>query len=41
MIHAGGKGEAVWLVAADGLPPPMHMQAPFAKVIVEPFEIFG
>jgi agmatine deiminase len=37
-VHAGGKGEAVWLVAANA---PAAAQAralaPFAKVIVEPF----
>ena len=37
-VHAGGKGEAVWLVAAtDRAGAEARRLAPFAKVIVEPF----
>ena len=37
-VHAGGKGEAVWLVAADDTAAAEARRlAPFAKVIVEPF----
>jgi agmatine deiminase len=37
-VHAGGKGEKVWLVAAhDGAAETAHRLAPFANVIVEPF----
>jgi len=37
-VHADGKGEEVWLVAADGTAAPEARRlAPFAKVIVEPF----
>jgi agmatine deiminase len=37
-VHAGGKGEAVWLVAADETAAAEARRlAPFAKVIVEPF----
>ena len=37
-IHAGGKGEAVWLVAADEAAAiTARTIAPFARVIVEPF----
>ncbi len=37
-VHAGGKGEAVWLVAAnEGAASRARAVAPFAKVIVEPF----
>jgi len=37
-VHAGGKGEGVWLVAAhDGAAEAARSLAPFAKVIVEPF----
>src|SRR5690349_11614126 len=37
-IHAGGKGEQVWLVAAnDGAAESARRLAPFATVIVEPF----
>ena len=37
-VHAGGKGEAVWLVAAnDEAAGTARALAPFAKVIVEPF----
>ena len=37
-VHAGGKGEAVWLVAAnDRAAERAQSLAPFAKVILEPF----
>ena len=37
-VHAGGKGEKVWLVAAhDGAAQTASELAPFAEVIVEPF----
>ena len=37
-IHAGGKGEKVWLVAAhQGAAETAQRLAPFAEVIVEPF----
>src|SRR4051812_4060482 len=37
-VHCGGKGEAVWLVAAnDEAAARARELAPFAKVIVEPF----
>jgi len=37
-IHAGGKGEKVWLVAAhEGAAESARKLAPFAEVIVEPF----
>jgi agmatine deiminase len=37
-VHAGGKGEKVYLVAAhDGAAESARKLAPFAKVIVEPF----
>src|SRR5687768_15969353 len=37
-VHADGKGEAVWLVAADETAAAEARRlAPFAKVIVEPF----
>lgn len=37
-VHAGGKGEEVWLVAAhDDAAAAARELAPFAKVIVEPF----
>jgi agmatine deiminase len=37
-VHAGGKGEKVWLVAAhEGAAESAHRLAPFAEVIVEPF----
>ncbi len=37
-VHAGGKGEKVWLVAAhDGAADAARELAPFAEVIVEPF----
>ena len=37
-IHAGGKGEQIWLVAAHGdAAAAARRLAPFAKVIVEPF----
>ena len=37
-VHAGGKGEKVWLVAAhDGAAESARELAPFAEVIVEPF----
>jgi agmatine deiminase len=37
-VHAGGKGEKVWLVAAhDGAAESARKLAPFAQVIVEPF----
>ena len=37
-IHAGGKGEKVWLVAAhDGAAASARRLAPFAEVVVEPF----
>ena len=37
-IHAGGKGEKVWLVAAhEGAAKTARRLAPFAEVIVEPF----
>ena len=37
-IHAGGKGEAVWLVATDEAAAVIARTiAPFARVIVEPF----
>src|SRR5258708_16174038 len=37
-VHAGGKGEKVWLVAAhDGAAESARLLAPYAEVIVEPF----
>ena len=37
-VHADGKGEAVWLVAADqAAAAEARRLAPFAKIIVEPF----
>ena len=37
-VHAGGKGEKVWLVAAhDGAADTARRLCPFAEVIVEPF----
>ena len=37
-VHAGGKGEKVWLVAAhDGAAESARRLAPFAEVLVEPF----
>jgi agmatine deiminase len=37
-VHAGGKGEKVWLVAAhDGAAQTARELCPFAEVIVEPF----
>ncbi len=37
-VHAGGKGEEVWLVAAhEGAAESAQELCPFAKVIVEPF----
>jgi agmatine deiminase len=37
-IHAGGRGEKVWLVAAhDGAAESARELAPFAEVVVEPF----
>jgi agmatine deiminase len=37
-VHADGKGEKVWLVAAhDGAAESARLLAPFAEVIVEPF----
>jgi agmatine deiminase len=37
-VHAGGKGEKVWLVAAhDGAAEAARSLCPFAEVIVEPF----
>src|SRR3954469_22444593 len=37
-VHAGGKGEKVWLVAAhEGAAESARTLAPFAEVIVEPF----
>jgi len=37
-VHAGGKGEEVWLVAAhEGAAQSARALAPFARVIVEPF----
>jgi agmatine deiminase len=37
-VHAGGRGEKVWLVAAhDGAAESARRLAPFAEVIVEPF----
>jgi len=37
-VHAGGKGEKVWLVAAhEGAAETARTLAPFANVIVEPF----
>lgn len=37
-VHAGGKGEAVWLVAADEAAAEHAVRlAPFATIIVEPF----
>ena len=37
-VHAGGKGEQVWLVAAhEGAAATARELAPFAQVIVEPF----
>lgn len=37
-VHAGGKGEKVWLVAAhEGAAESARKMAPFAEVIVEPF----
>ena len=37
-VHAGGKGEQVWLVAADvSAAAEARRLAPFAKLIVEPF----
>ena len=37
-IHAGGRGEKVWLVAAhEGAAESARKLAPFAEVVVEPF----
>src|SRR5215216_5526368 len=37
-VHAGGKGEQVWLVAADeAAAANARRLVPFAKIIVEPF----
>ena len=37
-VHAGGKGEKVWLVAAhDGAAESARKLCPFAEVVVEPF----
>ena len=37
-VHAGGKGESVWLVAAnEGAAAEARRLAPFARVIVDPF----
>jgi agmatine deiminase len=37
-VHAGGKGETVWLVAAhEGAAVTARKLAPFAEIIVEPF----
>jgi agmatine deiminase len=37
-VHAGGKGEKVWLVAAhDGAAESARKLAPFAEVVIEPF----
>jgi agmatine deiminase len=37
-VHAGGKGEKVWLVAAhEGAAESARLLCPFAEVIVEPF----
>lgn len=36
-VHADGKGEEVWLVAADAAASEARRLAPFARVIVEPF----
>jgi agmatine deiminase len=37
-VHAGGRGEKVWLVAAhDGAAESARRLAPFAEVLVEPF----
>src|SRR3954467_12211446 len=37
-VHAGGRGEKVWLVAAhDGAAESARALCPFAQVIVEPF----
>jgi agmatine deiminase len=37
-VHAGGRGEQVWLVAAhDGAAESARRLAPFAEIIVEPF----
>ena len=37
-VHAGGRGEQVWLVAAhDGAAESARKLCPFAKVIIEPF----
>ncbi|HEX6784005.1 MAG TPA: agmatine deiminase family protein [Sphingomicrobium sp.] len=37
-VHAGGRGEKIWLVAAhDGAAQSARELCPFAKVIVEPF----
>ena len=37
-VHAGGKGEKVWLVAAhEGAAESARKLAPFAEVVVEPF----
>ena len=37
-VHAGGRGEKIWLVAAhEGAAESARKLAPFAKVIVEPF----
>ena len=37
-VHAGGKGEKVWLVAAhDGAAETVQELCPFAEVVVEPF----
>src|SRR3954462_2463113 len=37
-IHAGGKGEKVWLIAAhDGAADTARELAPFAQITVEPF----
>ena len=38
VVHAGGKGEKVWLVAAhDGAAETVQELCPFAEVVVEPF----
>jgi agmatine deiminase len=37
-VHAGGKGEKVWLVAAhDGAAESARALAPFAEIVIEPF----
>jgi agmatine deiminase len=37
-VHAGGKGEKIWLVAAhDGAAESARRLAPFSEVVVEPF----